>query len=144
MFVNNIALTQNVKTGLISSSLADTWVGKDGLGRELPTSPKLSIRPNRFVGILYFRKTERLTMNHEEYEGGSGWKKKGAVRYKIAGCEMEVEIPKMLLRLKSKTRVIDFKWTDDVDADGQGLNGLLQGDCAPNGRFNYRYINKTK
>jgi hypothetical protein len=33
----------------------------------------------------------------------------------------------------------DFKWTDNVPANVDGIDFLDQGDTAPNARFNYRY-----
>jgi hypothetical protein len=39
---------------------------------------------------------------------------------------------------------LDFKWTDNAQLDGDATAFTLNGDSAPNGRFNYRYTQKPE
>lgn len=66
------------------------------------------------------------------------WSSLGTVRYFVSGNQMYVAIPKSLINVSEKV-VIDFKWADNVPADPDILDFISNGDCAPNGRFNYRY-----
>lgn len=66
------------------------------------------------------------------------WSSQGAVQYFVSGSEMYVAIPKDKINAGDKV-VIDFKWADNVPANPDILDFISNGDCAPNGRFNYRY-----
>ena len=59
------------------------------------------------------------------------------IAYAVNGDKMELAVPRKLLGdrpLKS----IDFKWTDHSFIRGDWTDFTLNGDAAPNGRFNYR------
>lgn len=76
---------------------------------------------------------------------GDGWKatKIGDVSCAIDDTRLQVAIPKSLLGITGDTFTVDFKWTDNVDTQSDGSVDIMdfidKGDCAPNGRYNYRY-----
>ena len=55
-----------------------------------------------------------------------------------AGNELELSIPKSVLGLARLPAAIDFKWTDNIRQTGEWSDFTLNGDAAPNDRFNYR------
>jgi hypothetical protein len=82
----------------------------------------------------------------EESRQGWNWKPKAQVRYRVRGNELEMAIRRADLGLEnSETPLrLDFKWADNVETDGDITAFTLNGDSAPNGRFNYRYTQKPE
>jgi hypothetical protein len=60
------------------------------------------------------------------------------VLWRMAGNELELAIPWRSLGLKSPPAALDFKWADNCLAAGNWTDFTLNGDAAPNDRFNYR------
>jgi hypothetical protein len=77
----------------------------------------------------------------EESTGGWNWRRAGTVRYKIKGSEMELAIRRADLGLDgaSKPLHVEFKWADNIQQPDQIEEFAVNGDAAPNGRFNYVY-----
>ena len=77
----------------------------------------------------------------EKNTGGWSWRRAGTVRYKVKGCELELAIRRADLGLgdASKLLHLEFKWADNVQQPGQIEDFAINGDAAPNGRFNYIY-----
>lgn len=67
------------------------------------------------------------------------WTKAGLVTYKLSGNRMEIKIPLILLGLTPETIDIEFKWSDNMQEEGNIMDFLVHGDVAPLGRFNYVY-----
>jgi hypothetical protein len=76
--------------------------------------------------------------------GGWDWKYSSDLKYTISGSEMELKIPRKSLGLTGNGFAVDFKWADNIPADGNIMHFLDKGDSAPNARFKYRYIFKGK
>jgi hypothetical protein len=51
---------------------------------------------------------------------------------------MELSIPRALLGKGSLLAAIDFKWADHIEQSGDWSDFTLNGDAAPNDRYNYR------
>jgi len=66
------------------------------------------------------------------------WEKVGEIDYALSGNKMELGIPLKLLEL-SQVPNIEFKWSDNMQHEGDIMDFLLHGDVAPLGRFNYFY-----
>ena len=49
-----------------------------------------------------------------------------------------VAIPRAALGLAALPDHIDFKWADNLQQTGEWSDFMLNGDAAPNDRFNYR------
>jgi hypothetical protein len=72
-------------------------------------------------------------------KGGWKWESISLIRYAQKGSELEISIPRQALGLTAKTFSLDFKWADNVPADGNIMHFLDTGDSAPNARFSYRF-----
>jgi hypothetical protein len=75
-------------------------------------------------------------------DGEWKWEKIGRVQYVLHGNEMQVAVPRKMLGLTASKNPLNFtfKWVDHTPASGDILDFVDQGDCAPAGRFAYRYI----
>ena len=74
----------------------------------------------------------------EKNQGGWSWAKVGVIDYSFSENKLELAVPKKLLEL-DKDINIEFKWSDNVQQDGDVMDFYLNGDVAPLGRFNYVY-----
>jgi beta-glucanase (GH16 family) len=67
------------------------------------------------------------------------WETIGEIPYRVSGNALELAIPRSLVRQTNDTPAFDFHWADNVqnltDVSDFGVNG----DSAPNRRWNYRY-----
>ena len=62
------------------------------------------------------------------------------LRYAADGNRLELAIPRAALGLASEAKVsLDFKWADNIQKPGEANAFALDGDAAPERRFNYRY-----
>jgi hypothetical protein len=80
-----------------------------------------------------------------ERQAGGGkyeWKSAAEVQYRVAGNEMEMAISRKALGIGSLPATLDFKWADNVQQTGEASDFTLNGDIAPNDRFNYRAVLK--
>ncbi len=66
------------------------------------------------------------------------WASAGAIQCRVVGNEMELAIPWEALGMKSPPAMLDFKWADNCIFAGDWADFTLNGDAAPNDRFNYR------
>ena len=69
---------------------------------------------------------------------GAGWAPVAEIPYAVSGDGLELSIPMELLHLKGDALSFDFKWADNCGPLEDPM--FLQGDAAPNRRFNYRFI----
>lgn len=71
---------------------------------------------------------------------GTGWETAGKAAYRVNGNGMELAIPRALLGKTEETPSFDFHWADNIqgftDVSELGVNG----DSAPNRRWNYRFM----
>ncbi len=72
--------------------------------------------------------------------GGFSWSKAGKVKWHMHGNELELAIPWQALGLKVPPAKLDFKWADNCLQARDWTDFTLNGDAAPNDRFNYRAI----
>ncbi|GGD51143.1 discoidin domain-containing protein [Paenibacillus nasutitermitis] len=79
--------------------------------------------------------------------GGWNWSNvSNSVAYRASGREMELAIPRTALGV-SDTSVplrLEFKWNDNMQSQGDVSEFNINGDTAPNGRFNYVFAEKTR
>ena len=81
----------------------------------------------------------------ERWENGA-WQKVGAAKLAYAGNELELSLPRKLVQANTATAPgtplgFDFKWVDNADPNDIS-DWFLNGDCAPERRFNYRYTTR--
>lgn len=74
----------------------------------------------------------------ESSRHGWNWKQAAKVDYTVKDNKLVIRIPRNKLGIGG-TVDIAFKWSDNMQQDGDINNFLLNGDAAPLGRFNYQY-----
>ena len=74
----------------------------------------------------------------ERSKSGWNWEPIGEIDYSVVGNKMELRIPCRLLG-NLKEKVFEFKWSDNMQEEGDIMDFYLNGDVAPLGRFNYLY-----
>jgi hypothetical protein len=75
----------------------------------------------------------------ERNEGGSyRWSSPVTVVFRFAGNELELALPRTALGIASGQRAFDFKWADNLQQTGDWSDFTINGDAAPNDRYNYR------
>ena len=76
----------------------------------------------------------------ERSTNGWVWTQIGDVDYHVINNVLEIKIPKRSLGIKGGVD-LEFKWSDNMQTDGDITDFLINGDVAPSGRFNFRYAN---
>jgi hypothetical protein len=78
-------------------------------------------------------------INLERWNGQS-WEIIGTSPLQAGTKELHLALPRQILGLATGGPLrFDFKWTDHVPAEPDGMDFLDHGDTAPNARFNYRF-----
>ena len=70
--------------------------------------------------------------------GGFAWLPVGKVKWQMQGNELELALPWKSLGYKAAPASLDFKWADNCLQACEWSDLTLNGDAAPNDRFNYR------
>ncbi|HEY3782973.1 MAG TPA: hypothetical protein VGL56_17965 [Fimbriimonadaceae bacterium] len=68
------------------------------------------------------------------------WDPVANVTYSVAGDKLQISVPRSILGIKDRSATIDFKWADNCFSKGDWTDFYLNGDAAPDGRFNYRAL----
>ena len=76
----------------------------------------------------------------ERWENGA-WGKIGAAKMAVGADQLELALPRTLIARRGAALTFDFKWADNADPNNMD-NWFVDGDVAPNRRFNYRYLAK--
>ena len=84
------------------------------------------------------RKT--AVMRYNAKNGENSWTEVAQVDYRYAGNRLEVAVPRSLLGLSAEKFTFDFKWSDNPADLKDVISLCIDGDTAPNRRFNYRFI----
>jgi hypothetical protein len=97
-----------------------------------------------WLGYQFIVNRQSPTSNKAVLEGSLGgwnWHVVDKVVIRVQGNELEVAIPRADLGLADLTKPfrIQFKWSDNMQHPGDPNSFTLDGDAAPNERFNYRY-----
>jgi hypothetical protein len=86
------------------------------------------------------RSSERRASLEANQGGDYAWVKAGEVEYRFRGNELELAIRLSALKLRQAPARIEFKWADNIRQTGEWSDFTLNGDVAPNDRFNYYAI----
>jgi hypothetical protein len=79
------------------------------------------------------------TATMEKHQGrGYQWGAPAPIEFRAAGNELELAIPRPALGAAKLPATLDFKWADNLQQTGEWSDFTLNGDAAPNDRFNYR------
>jgi hypothetical protein len=80
----------------------------------------------------------------ERNQGGTyRWNSVAEIPIATTRNELELSIPRAVLGITKLPHVLDFKWADNIQQTGDWSDFTLNGDAAPNDRFNYRAIFQT-
>ncbi len=71
--------------------------------------------------------------------GGWNWEEVGQVAYHVSGNRLQIKIPRMLIGVSAADFTIHFKWSDNMQAEGDIMDFYNNGDVAPGGRFKYTF-----
>ena len=86
--------------------------------------------------------TSTTSLGHST--GGWDWITEAKLSYKISGNKMEIAVPRILIGQQNKRKIaFDFHWADNIRQEDDINEFSLNGDSAPNRRFNYRYEKET-
>lgn len=79
-------------------------------------------------------------MHYDGTHPENPWVEVSELKFRCAGNEMEVAIPRKLIGLTTSKFTFDFKWSDNAADLNDPISLCINGDTAPNRRFNYRFI----
>ena len=80
----------------------------------------------------------RATSVERNVGGRYEWTAVGTAELQVGERELELSVPWKLLGLRHPPAALHFKWADHVHASGDWSDFTLNGDAAPNDRFNFR------
>ncbi|MDO4570674.1 MAG: hypothetical protein Q4D38_09845 [Planctomycetia bacterium] len=75
----------------------------------------------------------------EKSLGGWSWTPVAKVAYTLEKNRLTIVVPRQILEMGEKID-LHFKWSDNMQNDGDILDFYQNGDTAPDGRFMYRYF----
>ncbi|MDR2686635.1 MAG: hypothetical protein LBB75_02695 [Oscillospiraceae bacterium] len=75
----------------------------------------------------------------ERSKGGWDWEEIGLAEWRAQGSQLRLTVPKALLGLSGEAFTLNFKWSDNMQHDGDAMDFYLYGDTAPLGRFCWVY-----
>jgi hypothetical protein len=86
------------------------------------------------------RITPRSTLCTMERNVGNTyqWNTPVDIAYRVADNQLELAIPKSAVGLSGNAFSFDFKWADGIQQTGDWSDFTVNGDVAPNDRFNFR------
>ena len=86
-------------------------------------------------------KTTTLT-RYDPNSPDNRWVEQAQLNYRYTGKALELAVPRELIRLKGDAFTFDFHWCDNPADLKDPISLCVNGDSAPNRRFNYRCIRK--
>ena len=75
----------------------------------------------------------------EASSGGWNWDSVGQVKYRASGNRIQIQIPRSMLGIESEDFILNFKWSDNMQTDGDVMDFYVHGDAAPGGRYKYQF-----
>jgi hypothetical protein len=77
----------------------------------------------------------------EKNDNSWNWSKVGDAQYQMNGKTLVIKIGRSVLNATDdKLLNFEFKWSDNMQEDGNIMDFYINGDVAPSGRFNYHYF----
>jgi hypothetical protein len=74
----------------------------------------------------------------EKTDAGWNWQNAGEAEYSVLKNKLEIKVPKAMLGISGEPD-FEFKWSDNMQNDGDVMDFWLNGDAAPTGRGSYHY-----
>jgi hypothetical protein len=79
-----------------------------------------------------------MTIIERNVGGGYEWGSAVEIPLRVAGNELELAVPRAVFGSVPLPAAIDFKWADNTYQNGDWSDFTINGDTAPNDRFNFR------
>lgn len=89
------------------------------------------------------RTTDHTASVERNVGGRYEWQSVGTADLRVGRQELELSVPWKQLGLRGAPATLDFKWADNLQQTGDWSDFTLNGDAAPNDRFNYRVTTRT-
>ena len=70
------------------------------------------------------------------------WEDAGEAQMKVDGNRLMLRVPRKVLALETDPLNFEFKWSDNMQDEGNLMDFYVNGDVAPGGRFNFVYTVK--
>ena len=92
--------------------------------------------------VVNRRVADSATTFVERTSNGWNWQPCAQVRFRVQGNELMLAVPRQVLGLADGDAPVrfEFKWADNTQNEDSIDEFTLNGDSAPNGRFNYLYV----
>lgn len=81
-----------------------------------------------------------MLMCYDTHAAGDHWTEVAQLGYRYNGNALELSVPRSILGLKGDGFTFDYHWADNPDDLETPISLSINGDSAPNRRFNYRSI----
>lgn len=78
----------------------------------------------------------------EKSTGGWKWEKAGPADFSVRNNAMELRVKRALFGSFGNTLDFEFKWSDNMQEEGNSMDFYVNGDAAPGGRFNFIYTER--
>ena len=88
--------------------------------------------------------TATTTTIQQNVDNRYNWQQPIPIEYRAAGNELELAIPRSAIHVPAGSSTFDFKWADNSVLTGEAVDFTLNGDVAPNDRFNFRVLPAAK
>lgn len=88
--------------------------------------------------IVNLEVTSDVETTVKAWRGGS-WKTVGTAEFRVNGNGMELAVPRALVNEADGAPAFDFHWADNIEEFSDVSELGVNGDSAPNRRWNYRY-----
>jgi len=72
-------------------------------------------------------------------DGGWNWIEVGKIDYSVNGKMLQLSIPRTMLGLTDKVIDFGFKWSDNMQEEGNLMDFYVNGEAAPGGRYTFHY-----
>ncbi len=73
----------------------------------------------------------------------SNWVKTAEINYRYSGCQIEIKIPRMAINQTDTTISLFFHWADNIQKLNDITEFFINGDSAPDRRFNFYFASET-
>jgi len=75
----------------------------------------------------------------EASTGGWNWEEVGKIDYTVLGNRLQISIPRQMLGLTAKSPEFNFKWSDNMQEEGNIMDFYVNGEAAPVGRLTFHF-----
>jgi hypothetical protein len=85
----------------------------------------------------------KTTTVKRNVNGKWSWRQVATVSYCVSGNKLMIQVPRSAIGQAGHDVAFDFHWADNIGDTGDISEFFVNGDSAPNRRFNYRYAAHT-